>query len=226
MGMIAALDGGDVALIVLSAFWGLLVLFLCVVLINTFRVLESTKILIDVMREETVPLLREVKGSLERTNRELDRVDVVLEATGEIVGRVRRISGLVEEVVSGPLVKLISLGRRGPQGDEPVRRQRRQGRQEGFGVRRLFWVALGLGAGAASAILATRFVRKQTAKVAPANLAREARGGMMDLAKLVSDSLAEGKAAMQQKEDELRCGLPVAGRSNPRGSTTRMPSTR
>jgi hypothetical protein len=74
-------------------------------------------------------------------------------------------------------------------------------------VRRLFWVALGLGAGAASAILATRFVRKQTAKVAPANLAREARGGVMDLAKLVSDSLAEGKAAMHQKEDQLRSGL-------------------
>ena len=74
-------------------------------------------------------------------------------------------------------------------------------------MRRLFWVALGLGAGAASAILATRFVRKQTAKVAPANLAREARGGMMDLAKLVADSLAEGKAAMRQKEDELHSGL-------------------
>jgi hypothetical protein len=74
-------------------------------------------------------------------------------------------------------------------------------------VRRLFWLALGLGAGAASAILASRFVRKQTAKVAPANLAREARGGMMDLARLVSDSLAEGKAAMHQKEDELRSGL-------------------
>jgi hypothetical protein len=71
----------------------------------------------------------------------------------------------------------------------------------------LFWVAVGLGAGAASAILATRFVRKQTAKVAPANLAREARGGMMDLARLVSDSLAEGKAAMHQKEDELHSGL-------------------
>jgi hypothetical protein len=70
----------------------------------------------------------------------------------------------------------------------------------------LFWVALGLGAGAASAILATRFVRKQTAKVAPANLAREARGGVMDLARLVADSLAEGKAAMRQKEDELHSG--------------------
>ena len=108
--MIGALDGGDVALIVLSSFWGLLVLFLCIVLVNTFRVLESTKILIDSMREETVPLLREVKGSVERTNRELDRVDVVLVATGDIVSRVQRISGLVEEAVSSPLVKIISLG--------------------------------------------------------------------------------------------------------------------
>jgi uncharacterized protein YoxC len=108
--MIGALDGGDVALIVLSSFWGLLVLFLCIVLINTFRVLESTKILIDSMREETVPLLREVKGSVERTNRELDRVDVVLEAAEEITGRVQRISGLVEQAVSSPLVKIISMG--------------------------------------------------------------------------------------------------------------------
>lgn len=74
-------------------------------------------------------------------------------------------------------------------------------------MRRLFWLALGLGAGAASAIMATRFVRRQTAKVAPANLAREARGSVMDLAKLVSESMAEGKAAMEQKEDELRAGL-------------------
>ena len=108
--MVAALDGGDVALIVLSAFWGLLVLFLCIVLINTFRVLESTKMMIDQVREETIPLLREVKGSVERTNRELDRVDGVLVSAGEIVGRVQHISKLVEEAASGPLVKLISVG--------------------------------------------------------------------------------------------------------------------
>ena len=33
---------------------------------------------IDAMREETVPLLREVKTSIEKTNREIDRVDIVL----------------------------------------------------------------------------------------------------------------------------------------------------
>jgi hypothetical protein len=108
--MIAALDGGDVALIVLSAFWGLLVLFLCIVLINTFRVLESTKLLIDGIREETIPLMREVKTSVEKTNRELDRVDGMLVAGGEIVGRVQRIAGLVEQAVSSPLMKIIGLG--------------------------------------------------------------------------------------------------------------------
>jgi hypothetical protein len=110
MAVIAALDGGDVALIVLSAFWGLLVLFLCVVLINTFRVLESTKMLIDGIREETMPLLTEVKGSIERTNRELDRVDGMLVSAGEIVQRFSRLSGLVEQAASGPLVKIISVG--------------------------------------------------------------------------------------------------------------------
>jgi hypothetical protein len=71
-------------------------------------------------------------------------------------------------------------------------------------MRRLFWLALGLGAGAATAILTMRFVRRQASKVAPANLAREARGGLMDLAKLVSESIAEGREAMHEREEELR----------------------
>lgn len=71
-------------------------------------------------------------------------------------------------------------------------------------MRRLFWVALGLGAGAAGAIVTMRFARKQARKVAPANLAREARGGFMDLAKLVTESIAEGREAMREREEELR----------------------
>jgi hypothetical protein len=71
-------------------------------------------------------------------------------------------------------------------------------------MRRVFWLALGLGAGAAGAIMTMRFARRQARKVAPANLAREARGGLMDVAKLFSESIAEGKEAMREKEDELR----------------------
>jgi hypothetical protein len=108
--MVATLTGGDVALIVLASFWGLLVLFLCIVLLNTFRVLESTKLLIDSIREGTVPLLTEVKGSVERTNRELDRVDGMLVSAGAVLGRVEKVSGLVEQAVASPLVKVIAFG--------------------------------------------------------------------------------------------------------------------
>jgi uncharacterized protein YoxC len=107
---VLALTGGDVALIVLAAGWVLLIIVLCFVLLNTFRVLESTKMTIDAMREETVPLLREVKTSIEKTNREIDRVDIVLESAGSIVGRVERLSGLIEEAATSPIVKLIALG--------------------------------------------------------------------------------------------------------------------
>ncbi|MBA3691492.1 MAG: DUF948 domain-containing protein, partial [Actinobacteria bacterium] len=97
-------------LIILAAFWALLVGFLCYVLMGTVSVLQSTKVLIDTMRQETVPLLREVKTSVERTNRELDRVDGMLESAGAVMGKVEKISGLVEQAVVSPLVKVISVG--------------------------------------------------------------------------------------------------------------------
>jgi sensor histidine kinase regulating citrate/malate metabolism len=74
-------------------------------------------------------------------------------------------------------------------------------------VRRLFWLALGLGAGAAGAVLTTRFAKKQMEKVAPSTIAREARGGLLELSKLVSESLAEGKRAMEQAESEARSSI-------------------
>lgn len=73
-------------------------------------------------------------------------------------------------------------------------------------MKRIFWVALGLGAGAAGAIMTARFARRQMNKVAPSTLAREARGGLLDLSRRVSESMEEGRRAMQEKEEELRGG--------------------
>jgi hypothetical protein len=77
-------------------------------------------------------------------------------------------------------------------------------------VRRGFWVALGLGAGATSAVIASRWARKQADRVAPATIAREAKGGLLDLGKLVSESIAEGRQAMEERERELRAEVPAA----------------
>jgi uncharacterized protein YoxC len=103
-------DGGDWALIVLAAFWGLLVLFMSLVLVNIFRVLESTKMLIDGIRTETVPLLGEVKVTVQGVNRELDKVDGLLASAGNITKSVERLSSVVENTVSSPLIKVAAFG--------------------------------------------------------------------------------------------------------------------
>ena len=104
------MDGGDWALIVLAAFWGLLVLFMSLVLVNIFRVLESTKMLIDGIRTETVPLLGEVKITVQGVNRELERVDGLLASAGNITKSVERLSSVVENTVSSPLIKVAAFG--------------------------------------------------------------------------------------------------------------------
>ena len=77
-------------------------------------------------------------------------------------------------------------------------------------MRRGFWVALGLGAGATGAVVASRWARRQAAKVKPATLAREARGGLLDFSKLVAEAIEEGKRAMEERERQLRAELEAA----------------
>ena len=71
-------------------------------------------------------------------------------------------------------------------------------------IRRLFWMAFGVGLGATTAVVASRWTRKQAKKAAPATIAREAKGGLLDLSKLVTASVDEGRRAMDERERELR----------------------
>ena len=74
-----------------------------------FRVLESTKLLIDGIRQETVPLLGEVKTTVSGVNRELDRVDTVLDSAGRMAKSAERITVVVENTVSNPLIKFAAF---------------------------------------------------------------------------------------------------------------------
>ena len=76
-------------------------------------------------------------------------------------------------------------------------------------MKRGFWVALGLGAGVTGAILAGRWGKKQANRVAPQTVIREAKGGILELGKLVNESIAEGKRAMDEREAELRRAYDV-----------------
>jgi uncharacterized protein YoxC len=108
--MVASISVGGVAGLIAAVAWAVLVLVLGVVFLNLFRVLESTKLLIDGIREETVPLLSEVKTTVSGVNRELDRADGLLESAGNIAKSAERVANVVEQTVSSPLIKVIALG--------------------------------------------------------------------------------------------------------------------
>ncbi len=76
-------------------------------------------------------------------------------------------------------------------------------------MRRLFWLAFGIGAGATGAVIGSRWMKKQTQKMAPSSIARDIRSNLLDLSKRVSESVAEGKRAMEEKERELRSEPPL-----------------
>jgi hypothetical protein len=95
-------------------------------------------------------------------------------------------------------------------------------------VKRGFWVAFGLGAGATGAILFSRWTKKQARRVAPQTLSREAKGGLMDLSKLVAESIQEGKRAAEEREAELRrdLGYDEPGHDDEAGPTAASPLSR
>lgn len=71
-------------------------------------------------------------------------------------------------------------------------------------MKRLFWVALGLGAGATGAVMTSRWMKKQTDKVAPQNIARTAGAGFAEASKRLAASIEEGRRAAADREAEVR----------------------
>ena len=71
-------------------------------------------------------------------------------------------------------------------------------------MRRLFWLGIGLGAGAAAVIAVSRWARRQADKVSPVAIAREAKGGLLDLSKLVAQSMEEARRAASDAESRAR----------------------
>jgi hypothetical protein len=74
-------------------------------------------------------------------------------------------------------------------------------------VRRLFWTALGLGAGVTAAVLTSRWMRRQTERMAPANVGRQLGDTARDVGQLLQEALEEWRKGMAEKEAEIRAQL-------------------
>jgi hypothetical protein len=74
-------------------------------------------------------------------------------------------------------------------------------------VRRAFWVALGLGAGATAAIIASRWMRRQTERMAPAKIGQQLGSTARDLGQLAREAVDEWRRGAAEKEAEIRAQL-------------------
>ena len=96
----------DYAWFAVAVLLGVAVIFLCAVLWNVFRVIDSTKDLIVGVTKQTVPLLGEVGTTVSLVNQELARVDGILSTAETVAASVGGMVTTVSSTISSPLVKL------------------------------------------------------------------------------------------------------------------------
>jgi hypothetical protein len=101
---------GGIAAIVFAVFFAAAMLGLVYVFIRVAGLLDQTSLTIGETRQEIVPMLHEVTGTVQGVNKELERVDGMLESVGNIVKSGERIVGVVEATVSSPLIKVAAAG--------------------------------------------------------------------------------------------------------------------
>jgi Bacterial protein of unknown function (DUF948) len=115
---------------------GALVVVLCVVMANLFRVITSTRDLIDGVTRQTVPLLAEVGTTVTLVNQEIGRVGGSLATAETATTAVGNLVNVVSNTVTSPLVRLSAFawGLRRAVGaatseDEETAGRRRRGRR-------------------------------------------------------------------------------------------------
>jgi hypothetical protein len=78
-------------------------------------------------------------------------------------------------------------------------------------MRRIFWTLFGLGMGAAVGIGVMRWTRRTAERLTPGSVSQRAVDLAQDWRGRLGDALAEGRAAMAEREAELRAQLVEPG---------------
>ena len=74
-------------------------------------------------------------------------------------------------------------------------------------MRRVFWLAVGIGAGVTIGVAVTRWARRKSESFAPANMGRQVADVAGDVGRLFREAAAEYRAGVAEKEAEIRAAL-------------------
>ena len=108
--VLADMTGGDVAAIIVAVLMAVLVAFLCVALSSLTRTMKAMRDTIEEMRRETLPVVVDMRNTVEKANGDLERVDSLLTTAESISVTVDSASRLAYLAFSNPLIKVMAFG--------------------------------------------------------------------------------------------------------------------
>jgi predicted RNA-binding Zn ribbon-like protein len=114
---------GDLAVVLATVLCAIGFAALVVVLLRVLRALTELRAEVTSLRDETRPLLAELRSSVEVARDDLDRFDRVLGSAEAISASVEGVSRVAKAALSAPIIKTVALA---SGGGRAVRRLRGQ----------------------------------------------------------------------------------------------------
>ena len=100
------MSGGDIAGLIAAVVFAVLVGFIAIPLLKLGGVLDQTRDAIKEASDGITPILDETATTLQETNKQLARVDVITKNVADVTGNVSSLVALFAATVGGPLIKL------------------------------------------------------------------------------------------------------------------------
>lgn len=100
---------GGWALVVTAAFWAVLVGFMSFALISMFRVLQTTRDLLEDLRRQATPMLQELNETVQNVNHEMGQVDDILTSVRGTAAAIEGITKTAQAAVSNPAIRFLAL---------------------------------------------------------------------------------------------------------------------
>ena len=102
-------SGGDIAGLIAAGVFAVLVGFIAIPLVKFGRVLDQTRDAIKEASDGITPILDETASTIQATNAQLGRVDVITRNVADVTGNVSALVALFAATVGGPLIKLAAF---------------------------------------------------------------------------------------------------------------------
>ncbi|HEY3869295.1 MAG TPA: DUF948 domain-containing protein [Actinocrinis sp.] len=99
------MSAGAVVGLVFAIFFGVGVVFLCIVLVRLAGVLKETTKLVAGISDQAVPLLGELNTTVATANQQLAKVDTITDNVSTLSGNASALASTFSATVGGPMIK-------------------------------------------------------------------------------------------------------------------------